>query len=331
MAILTTSGTYSFSQSWAQIITRALRQISAIQEGETPTAAIMNDCLTAAAGLVKGWMATGIHVWAEAECILFMQPNQIQYQLGAGSPDQACLFTDFTQTSLTVTAAGAASSVTVASIANLNAGDQFGVQLDAGTNFWTTIATQPSGNTVPLTVPLPSQATSGAFCFDYGTPLMRPLRVPYNGGRRYLYSSKIETPLLGISRTDYDYLPNKYNTGTVTQFFFDPQTGQHAYTNPIAFMNVWPAPSDYTNALRFIGQRPLQDVGGLANLPDFPVEWTNAITWNLALEMAAEFDVPQAKIDVVAKRAGYWFGVASQWDKEMEPILFGYATEPGYR
>lgn len=328
----TTSGTYTYSATVSQIIARAYRQISAIQEGETPSSPMVNDALTALGAMIKGWSASQIHVWAEEEAILFLQTKQPQYVLGPGSFDHACPFSALLQNSLGVTAATGATSVTVSSSFGMNAGDQFGIQLDTGYNFWTGISGAPSGNVVPLRAALPSQATSGAIVFDYATSLVRPLRVPANGARRYLYSSQIETPIIGMSRTDYDYLPNKYNIGEVTQFFYDPQTvGQNAGGLAKSLFNVWPAPADNTNAVRFVAQRQMQDIGTIANTPDFPDEWISALTWNLAMEMSVEFDVPDNKSAKIANRAAYWLNLAQNWDKEPEPILMGYATEPGYR
>jgi len=324
-----TSGTYVYNQPTIKIISGSLRLCGVIGDEETPTSPMLSNALDTLNALIKGWSASQIHVWCEQESILFMQPNQRQYQIGYGAPDKACLFQDLTQTTLAATALAGATTVTVASASGLASGDNFCVQLDAGTNFWTTINGVPVGTTVTLAAAMPSQATSGALCFDYTTPLMRPLRVPE--GRRYVYTSQIETPLIALSRFDYDYLPNKYNTGTVTQFFYDPQQGRGAYSSAIGLMNAWPTPSDNTSAIRFVAQRQIQDINSLADNVDFPSEWLMALRWNLAVEMAPEFDVPPDRFDRLKAKADEWFLRASAWDKEPEAVLFGFATQPGYR
>ncbi len=331
MAVLTTSGNYPSTSTASQIISAALRKCSAIADEETPTASEANNSLQSLNAMVKGWQADQIHVWAEEEAILFLQPKQPQYQLGPTSTDNACLFNDLTQSSLTVTAAPNASSLTVASSAGMSSGAYIGIQLDVGSNFWTTINGVPVGNVVTLTTPMPSQATSGAIVFSYANKLMRPLRVLE--ARKYIYSSQIETPLVPLSRFDYDYLPNKFNTGTVTQFFFDPQTGNGVQSMgaQLAKMNMWPAPSDNQSGVRFVAQRPLQSFSTLANIPDFPDEWVAAMTWNLALEIGPEYDVPTERMTIIAGRAAYWLDIVKSWDKEPESILFGYASEPAYR
>ena len=328
MANLTTGGTYVFNQTAQKIVSRAYRLMGAIESGESPASDMMSDALDVLNAMIKGWQASGIHVWCEEECILFLQTSQIQYQIGYGASDHACLFQDFTQSYLTATAASGATSLLVASATGFTAGGYVGIQLDAGTNYWTTIS-GISGTTITLAAGLPSQATSGAYVLTYLTPLMRPLRVPF--GRTYLYSSQITTQMLRLARFDYDILPNDYNTGVPTQYFYDPQQGNGAYTYALGLMNVWPGPVDNTRAMRFVAQRPLQDITSVSSLPDFPAEWLSALAWNLAVELAPEFGVPSDRMQVLVGGAGKWFDMAKKWGREPESVQFGWASQPFYR
>lgn len=330
MATLATSGTNAFNQSAIKLIASALRLCQAIDEEEQPSNVQAQTSLDALNAMVSGWQANGLHVWCEEEAILFLQPGQPQYQLGAGSSDHACLYNGLNATTLAQTAAGGATSVQVASASGMASGDAFGVQLDAGTNYWTTLAAAPSGNTVTLAAALPSQATSGARAFDYTTPLVRPLRVPQGSGRRYNYASRIETPLISMARLDYDYLPNKYNAGAVNQIFYDPQTGNGSYSAPIGLMNVWMTPQNNADALRFVSQRPIQNFANLTNIPDFPSEWLAALKWNLAQEIAPEFGTDDTTYQRIVRMAETWFGRVQGWDKEPESFRFGVAFQPGY-
>ncbi|HLJ05358.1 MAG TPA: hypothetical protein VKT26_03750, partial [Acetobacteraceae bacterium] len=218
---MTTSGAYDFNLNTYQIIAGAMRLLSAIQTGEIPPDDEYNDALLALNGMTKLWQASGIHVWSEIDCTLFLQPGQIRYQLGEGSPDQATLSSAWTQTALSQTAAGGAGAVVLSSVAGIAAGNQIGIWLDAGTTYWTTVAATPSWLTVPLLTALPSQASSGAQVVTYAQALVRPLKVP--AGRRYLFAppggNPIETPMIVMSRIDYANVPNKTTPGTPTQFF----------------------------------------------------------------------------------------------------------------
>lgn len=325
----TTSGTFSGSPSIITLLNGSLRIAQVIGAEETATGAQLANAMDAMRAMCKAWQASGIHVWCEEECILFLQGNQTQYQIGAGSSDHVTLFSDFVQTSLAAVALTGATSLTVASIVGLTIGDQIGVQLDSGFNFWTTVSGTPTGTTVPLTAALPSQASAGRLVFDYTTPLYRPLRV--YGGRRYNYQSRIDIPMQTWARLDYENQPNKYTTGTPTAFFYDPQTGQGQWSLPVGIWNSWPTPQDYTNAARFTGQRPIQELGTLANIPDFPDEWDAALKWNLALEIGPENGTPSEQLGIIVKQAERWYGMAKEWDRESESVLFGVAMRSGQR
>ena len=158
-----------------------------------------------------------------------------------------------------------------------------------------------TGSTVTLNASLPSQASAGVIVFDYTIPLYRPLRVM--GGRRYNYLSTIDLPMQMWSRLDYQAQPNRYARGIPTAFFYDPQTGEGSYSQPQGQWNSWPTPKNNTNAARFTAQRPIQDIGSLANIPDFPVEWNAALKWNLALEIAPENGVPTEQISIIEQQA----------------------------
>lgn len=321
---MTTSGTYAYNPNTTTIINRALRQCGAFQQGEAPPAADVQDALDALNAMTKSWQVDGINVWAEVTATIFMQPGQTTYQIGTGTADAIALNAPPTNAppQTTLTATGSGSSLTVASIAGMVNGGSIGVQLESGVNFWTTISGTPSGSTVPLASPLPSPAAAGALVFFYSGTFVRPLRVPF--ARRFTLASQISNPLIVMSRLDYQALSNQFNTGTVTQFFFDPQLNLAQFT-------VWPAPVDNTDAIIFTAQRPLQDFSTLANTPDFPQEWAAALAWNLAVELAPEYDVPAERFQLIKLQAREHKAIVSGWNKEPEPLLFGVAFQPGYR
>lgn len=322
----TTSGTYTWDLTAQQIIYGALRLLSAIESGEIPPANEYEDALAAMNGLIKQWQGSGIHLWTEEDCTLFLQPNQAQYSLGTGSPDHACLTAGSLLTTISATALASATSVTLASVTGIAQGSQVGIWLDAGTIFWTTAAGAPTGNVVPLAAPMPSQATAGAYAASYAAALVRPLRVP--AGRLVFLapqqSGLIEVPLMPMARLYYASVPDKYVPGTVTQYFFDPQMG-------FALMNVWPAPSNSATVLRFTAQMPLQDVGSSANIAGLPQEWIACLRFNLAKELALEYDCPPQRLQTIVAMAAEKLAMVSAWDREPESVRFGVAGYPQQR
>jgi hypothetical protein len=332
---------FPFTQAVYQIIARALRLCNACGPQENPSYGMVQNAFTSLNAMVQGWQASGIHLWCEEEAILYLQPNQQLYQIGIASPDHATLYNSAVQTSLAASALAGATMLSLASAAGINAGDNIGIQLDMGTNFWTTVSGPPSGNTVTIAAPLPSQASALAVVVDYTSPLIRPLRL-YTG-RRFTYNGKLEVPMITLSRTDWANLPNKYNTGMITQYYFDPQLG-------LALLNFWPTPQDNTIAFRFTAQRPLTTFADLASTADFPDEWINALVYNLAADMWPEYNsgAPASPIKKNGNGGGgYGFTraqefmglralaaeklqMAQAWDREPQSILFGMAFQPGY-
>ncbi len=323
---MTTSGTSTFNLTRDQIIKSALRKVGAIESSETPSASMVSDCAEALNMMVKEWDTLGIHLWTEAEGALFLQPGQYQYSLGTGSTDHGTQTNppNYTQTSLDAAAVAGATSITVDSIANILNGDNIGVVLDSGDIFWTTVSGSPSGVTVNLASGLTSAAASGNNVYDYTTAILRPLRIA--AARRMLISSGIETPMVRMSRLDYRDLPNKANTGIPTQFFYDPLGGAINY----GIIYIWPAPVDATNLVKFTWYRQIQDFNAAGNTPDFPQEWLNALVWNLAVEMAPEFDLTPTRFAVLKTQAKEKLDMVTGWDREPESIYFGVSYDQPY-
>ncbi|ACI52199.1 conserved hypothetical protein [Gluconacetobacter diazotrophicus PA1 5] len=323
--------TYPFSQSLYQMIAGALRLCGAVGPQDVPRLGLIENAFTALNAMVQAWQASGIHVWAEEDCTLFLQPGQVRYLLGSTSPDQATVSSQWSEATLAATALSSASDVVLSSASGVAVGSQIGIWLGAGRTFWTTV-TALSGTTATLTAALPAQASAGARVVSYATPLIRPLRVP--GARRYHFAppdgQAIEIPVVPMSRLDYAAVPNKTTPGTVTQFFYDPQLGN-------GVIHVWPAPSDNRNALKFTAQRPLTTFATLTSAPDFPDEWLAAMRWNLAVEMWPEFNGSNnprgnpAQYALLKEEARSKLMVAQGWDREPQSVLFGAGVGPAGR
>lgn len=335
MAIPALSNTYTFNPSAYYLIARALRICQVIAEDEVPSNATAQDTLFALNSMVKAWQGSGIHVWAENDATLFLQPNQTSYQLGIGTPDHWTLSANWLQLELAINANAGDTVIDGVALPTASVvGWQIGLQMNAGNIFWSVISAEDTVNKTVTLAALPGTATAGALAFIYlASPVIpRPLRIP--AARRYLYSGAAgggvasqpnEIPLVPMSRLDYAAQPNKSNTGAVTQFFYDPQV------DPVGVFYCWPTPQDDQSAVKFTQQRPLQDINNLTQLVDVPKEWLNCIAWNLAKEIGPEFDVAADRWAMIKERAESLFTVASAWDRETGSVLFGVANDPSYR
>jgi len=325
---MATSGTYSWNPNTYSIITGAMRLLSAIQTGETPPDDEYEDALAALNGLMKFWQASGIHVWREVDATLFLQAGVSRYVIGAVDPDHCCTSAYWAQTELTADVASGYSVLHVAFAGNMAQGDQIGIWLDSGFTFWTTVASPVVDLVVYTTDVLPTAAASGAIVVHYPTAqsLVRPLKVP--AARRYLFSTPdgtpIEIPMSVMSRIDYGNVPNKTTPGVPTQFFFDPQL-------VLSVMQVWPVPVDNRQAVKFTAMIPLQDFNTQADTADLPQEWISTLRYNLAVELAPEYDCPMQRFQMIKALADEKLEMCRFWDREPEPVLFGVSYDPSSR
>lgn len=316
---MATSNSSNFDLTRDQIIKIALRKIGAIATGETPDAQTINDCSDQLNALVKSLVATGLHVWTESEATVFIQPRQATYTIGTGSPDH--ITETYTATTLASAAALGAGTISVSSASGIATTYSIGIVLDDGTVFWTTVNGAPVGTTVTLAATLTDSASAGNAVYVYQTGIVRPLRVV--NARRYNYASQLDTQMLVLSRIDYQNMPNKQNTGVVTQWFYDPRGG----SNTTGRLYVWPAPVDATNAVKITWWRPIQDFDTASNNSDLPVEWLDALIWNLAYKMAPEYDCSPQRYAMLKEQAAISLDNVAGWDREPESYLFGFNAD----
>ncbi len=311
---MTTSGTDTWTQNRNQLIYRAGRQVGAWGSAEVPSQVEVEEWATALNAIVKEWQARGIHLWSEVEGILFPVPGQILYSIGTGTADRISNAAYTTQTGLSADAATGATSISVSSITGFANGNSVGVYLDSGSYFWATVSGVPSGTTVVLASGLPGPASTANPVFCYSAALGRPLRVL--AVRRYQSSNQLDTPINLIARLDYRDLPNKTNEAMINQVFYDPQLVKGK-------MWVWQAPVDASFLVKFTGMRQLEDFNNQVNTPDFPQEWMNTLTWNLAKEMGPEYGCPEPRYSRIVTRATETLDTTSGWDREPESIFCG--------
>lgn len=337
---MATSGTFAFNPSITQMITAMYRKLGVIAEDETPTPGQFSDALFAGNAVIKEWMALGIHVWTEEEAILFFQAGQNRYLLGGTGtggtgPDNCCDAYSWVPMQLAAPASGGNTSVTVNTTTapngvTVNNGDNFGVVLDSGVAFWTTVNGTPVNNVVTLAAPIPAGQTAAVQnnAFDYATKIVRPLKIPsarqiyYQGGGGQVGPRL--TPMTVLSRKEYMDLPNPADPGISTQFFYSPQLVSGVFY-------PWPNPQNANFGARFTWYRPLMDLTTPSNTADIPQEWCNGLMWNIALEMAPEFDVPPPRFTMIQTMADRKLDLIQSYDRESEPIEFGMSYDEAAR
>lgn len=311
---MATSGSKDWTLNRDALIQRAMRLINVIDFNETPTADQVSDASDVLNGMVKQWMADGVHLVRRTEGTLFLTKGTNKYNLAS---TRFALTSDAAITTTSAAASSGASSITVTSATGIAASDIIGIELDDGTIDWDTVSGSPSGTTVTLGGTLGGAAASGNSVFVYTTAIAyQPLDVL--SVRRE--KSSIETPMDLVSHEEYHNLPNKTTQATPTVCYFDRQlsTGD---------LYVWPTPDSVKTYLRVTFSRPFDDFDAQANTADLPVEWLEALAYNLAVRIGPEYGVPLPRLQMLKAEAAEYLNQLRGWDRDFGSIHF----QPAFR
>lgn len=269
------SGSKNYSVTRTDLVYAALRKTGEFDSGETPASDDMADAVLALNLMVKEWSSRGIDIPWREEITVFLQPDTQSYLIG---PTGGHATTSYVETTLSTDEALGSTSLGLTSTTGMSVSDYIGVKLDDGTIHWTTI-TNVAGTTI--TTGLASAASAGNKVYTYTTKAYRPQRVVYAYRRD---GNDIDSEVGLIGEIAYQGLSNKGSGGPVNQVYYK-QTLDNGK------LYVWPANSGGPDKLVLIAQNLVDDFDAAGNNPQFPIEWANAIIWNLAVELAPEYGV----------------------------------------
>jgi hypothetical protein len=284
---MTIAGTYSFSVTRDDIIKSAMQNIGKLGEAENPTAQETTDCAFRLNMMVKQWMgkadfAPGLKMWTRKRGDLFLSSSTGQYSLGPTGDNWTA--TSYTRTLTSVAVAGASTLTTT--ITNATNGDYIGIILDSGALFWTTINGVPIGTTITLATVLPSQASSGAYVYNYTTKQQRPIQIETIVLRDY---NNDDTPVGQITLQEYEMLPSKVDPlfqSLPQAIYYEAQL-----TNGVLYTDV-AGTSDVRYRLHIVYLNPVSDFNNPTDTPEYPQQWYMALVWGLAKQIAPMFNAP---------------------------------------
>jgi hypothetical protein len=178
---------------------------------------------------------------------------------------------------------------------------------------------------VPLTTNQTSYilgGTTSSLMYDSLNPTVaitdKPLKVIQGFYRNLQTTPYIDTPVLLVSKQEYNILGSKFSTGTANTIFYDVRL-----LNGILYVYLTPDANASANIeLHLVAQMPLNDLNSSTDIPDFPNEWMNCLIWNLADQLALEYGVPMNSRQEIAVRAGTYKTMLSDWDVESSSTLF---------
>jgi hypothetical protein len=178
---------------------------------------------------------------------------------------------------------------------------------------------------IPLTTGKTSYILGGStstLMYDSLNPTVaitdKPLKAIQGFYRNVQVTPNIDTPLLLISKQEYNMLGSKFSTGIANTMFYDPRN-----LYGVLYVYLTPDANASTNIqVHLVCQMPLNDINATTDIPDFPVEWMNCLVWGLADELALQYGVPLNARQEIAQRAMMYKEKLSDWDVEYNSTFF---------
>lgn len=136
-----------------------------------------------------------------------------------------------------------------------------------------------------------------------------PLKILQAYNRDTTVTPNIDSPMIIVTKMDYEYLGQKQSTGRPNQLLYTPP-GANVVTvsDMIGTITVFPKPDTLSIAnlkCVLIGHVPFDDYSASSDVPDFPSYWFNAIKWGLAADLCFEYGVPFAERSMIMKQYLY--------------------------
>lgn len=129
-----------------------------------------------------------------------------------------------------------------------------------------------------------------------------PLKVIQAWRRDSSTTPNPDTPLLVITREEYQRLSAKDSTGTPSQVWYDPP-GNYNQVGTATFFVAPDSNSVTYHTFYLVGQRPFEVFDASTDVPDFPKYWYNALAWGLADQLAYEYGVGVTEKAQITKKA----------------------------
>lgn len=310
------AGTYVFTVTRDDIIKTAMQDIGKLGEAELPTPQETTDCASRLNMLVKQWMgkmdfAPGLKMWTRKRGHLFLSNSTGKYNLGPSGDNWAIGGATGTRQT-TASRAAAQTSIPVTNSTGFTNGDYTGIVLDSGALFWTTATI--SGTTLTLAQGLPSQASSGAYVYNYTTKQQRPIQIETVVLRDV---NNNDTAVDQWTLQQYEQMPSKTNP----QYLSNPQAiyYESQLTNGVLYTDVAGA-SDVTYHLHIVFLNPVSDFNNPTDNPEFPQQWYRALCWGLAMDICPMFNAawtPEMQLNYTTALA-----MAKEQDGETTAMYF---------
>lgn len=292
----------------SEIIQDSLQKIGVVGATETPSNAMMAKGMQVLNMMIKAWQNRDIGMWFLQEANLFLQYGQRAYSLGP-SGDHCTL--SYVRSALTEDAA--ADDLTLyLDASDMSTGDYIGIVLDDGTLDWRTLSTTHTETDAVITTGLGGAASEGNYVFAYTTKVQRPVDVL---DARFDILDGGQQPVIEfVNRADFFQLYDRVARGQMIRAYHDPQL-----TNSRLW--VWPTADNVNHTVKLTLQVRVEDLDALTDDIQFPSDWLEALTYNLAMRLCPYF-LKQTPPDI-QEGARTSLRDASMKDEDSAPLRMG--------
>jgi hypothetical protein len=305
---MATSNSKDYAITRANIIEGALRKVGTFDQGEAISGDETNAASMALNLLVKEWVVMGIDIWLRDEITLFLQPDTKSYALGTTNATAS-----YVETTLSAAEASGQTVISVTSSTGMTAADNVGIKMDDNTIHWTTIVSVDSSTQITITDATDDDAASGNKVYAYTTTAGRPQKILYAYRRD---TSGIDAEVRLIGEKEYMSQSNKSSNGPPVEAWYHP-------TLTTGTLYVWPIDGGKSvDKLVMSCQFLPDDFDSASDNPEFPIEWGNALIWNLAAELAPEYGIPSRDQDRLWRIADRKLITALDYDVENASVIF---------
>lgn len=335
-----TSGSYTFSVTQAQIIRQMMLDIGALAEAEQPTAQEYSDCSFRLNLMTHQWrsdtdFAPGLKVWTRKRADLFLGNMQYTYALGQTGDNWVESTTglqypvSYGQTQLSNSVGPGATVLPVLAAAQFNILDYIGIQVGSDI-FWTRVAAvNAAGLTVTIPapgIPASTSAIQNAYVWNYTKKGIRPLKM-ITCVLRDVFAN--DTPIDFMTVERYESLPTKTSNTNIadpTAILYETQF-KTQYPNGRLYLDVGGA-QDVTKHLHCVYLAPTQDFVNPGDSPDYPSQWYNPLVLGLGKRCCGMFDCTwEQDMEDNLQMA---LSIAKQADPETTDVYFEVNSESPY-
>lgn len=285
---MSTSGSYDFSATAAQVIAAAAENLGILGSGETINSNDESRLLYRLNIIAKEFGASdgspGMKVHTRQRVTLFLAKGQQTYLVGPASTDSRAT-TQYGRTTLSASEAVSQTTLSVSAVkdavtfpettVSMTNGDIIGLQLGIGVIQWSTISGTPIGDTVTVVDPIGASAPAGSYLWWFTN---RAQRFTVIESAVIRDANLTDRPVdVYVDARQYDQgVADKYADGSPTAILVEPLR-----LNTRVTLNT--QPTDVTEQLRMTVLYPSEDYDATTNDIAFPQEWFGFLEWELTL------------------------------------------------